>query len=213
MGNGQWVFTYHPLPIAYYLIHMAEIKILEESVEDAPPPKWLSRGIEGAILAAALFLVLFLRLNVWELVVVTSNSMQPALTRGDRVLVYHRAALKNHWRRADIVISPAPPAWGDATEVLIKRIIGLPGETVQVYGGQVFINQRPLQESYIKEPMLRRENFRPIRLGPHEYFLMGDNRNNSEDSRDHGPVESRFLHGRALRLLWPLSRAGVLSGK
>lgn len=188
---------------------MADIKILEESVEESSS-KWISYAIEGAVLAAALLLIVLLRLYIWEIVIVTSNSMQPAMSRDDRVLADHRAALQNKWQRGDIVIFETPKNWG-APDVFTKRVIGLPGEKVQVYGGQVFINDQPLEEEYIKEPMLKRENFYPLVLGSDEYFLMGDNRNNSEDSRDHGPVESRFIQGRALRILWPPGRIEKLA--
>lgn len=187
---------------------MTDIKILEESVEEAPTPKWLSCAIEGAVLLAALVLILFLRWNVWEIAVVTSNSMQPTLTRGDRLLVDHRAALQNKWQRGDIVIFDAPPSWG-APDILVKRVIALPGETVQVYGGRVYVNGRILPETYLNGSMIR-ERFAPVMLAPHEYFVLGDNRNDSEDSRDHGPVESRFIRGRALRVVWPPGRTGKL---
>ena len=188
---------------------MTDIKILEETVEESSS-KWVSYAIEGAVLVAALLLIMMLRLYVWEIVIVTSNSMQPAMSSNDRVLADHRASLQNKWKRGDIVIFDTPENWG-APDTFTKRVIGLPGEKVQVFGGQVFVNDKPLEENYIQEPMLKKENFYPLVLGSDGYFLMGDNRNNSEDSRDHGPVQSRFIRGRALRILWPPGRMGKLT--
>jgi signal peptidase I len=187
--------------------------------ENTKSSKWITYLIEGAILVVALVLVLAIRFGVYVPALVTSRSMLPTLHMNDRVLVDHRDSLSGTWRRGDIVLFSAPDTWVDESEravpaanreQLIKRVIGLPGEQVDVLGSQVWINGQLLQESYIS-PTPEAEP-RPLRvvLGKGQYFVMGDNRTNSQDSRELGPVNNSDVIGRALRVLWPPGRTGTL---
>jgi signal peptidase I len=128
--------------------------------------------------------------------------MENTLRKGDRVLLDHRAGLSGSWKRGDIVmIETENGNWGE--DRVVKRIIGLPGETVEIYGGKTYINRRPLTENYLKETP-DAQYVPPITLGADEYYVMGDNRNHSGDSRELGPVKNAEIKGRALRKLWPL---------
>ena len=172
--------------------------------------KWVTYAIEGAILMLALILGLLIRAGVYETVLIPSASMEPTLKIGDRMLVDHRNSLHGRWRRGDIITFHPPESWQDPDQdLLVKRIIGLPGETVDIYQGKVYINGKELQENYLQAPM---DPDDPIQLSlvPGQYFVMGDNRNNSDDSRDHGPVPEQDIRGRAVRLLAPFSRMGAL---
>ena len=93
--------------------------------------------------------------------------------------------------------------------LFIKRVIGLPGETVESKDGVVYIDGEPLTERYIKAPVSR--DFAKTRVAPGEYFMMGDNRNNSIDSRAWGTVKYDQLEGRALFVFWPPAHAGSLA--
>jgi signal peptidase I len=196
------------------------------TVENTKSSKWVVYLIEGAILVLALVLVLAIRFAVYEPALVISRSMEPALLVGDRLLLDHRYSLRGTWRRGDIVLFAAPNSWNDQPsedvpvedrDQLIKRIIGLPGEKVDVFADQVWINGRLLTESYIKPPAPRSgadiQQPRPISvtLGTGQYFVMGDNRDNSEDSRLRGPIGDQDIVGRGVRVFWPLGRAGGLS--
>src|SRR5512136_1164575 len=108
-------------------------------------------------------------------------SMQPNLHEGEYVIVDKVSYAFRRPERGEIVVLKNPnPGQPD----LIKRIIGLPGETIDVRGGQVSVNGQPLTEPYIKQPMAN--DFPAIQLQTGQYFVMGDNRNNSEDSRIFG---------------------------
>jgi signal peptidase I len=193
---------------------MSEVKILEQNETDeqeAPPSsKFLTCAIEGMILLLALVLVALLRVGVYEPAYIPSASMENTLLIGDRVLIDHRKSLHGKWRRGDIVVFEANEAWGNTDETLIKRVIGLPGETVEVQGGQVLVDGRALNENYLKEKPIPEDDI-PITLDKSEYFVMGDNRNNSDDSRNNGPVKEEQIRGRAVMVFYPLGRAGRLN--
>lgn len=177
----------------------------------APKNKTLSYAIEGAILVLALVLGLMIRLGVYETAIVTSDSMLPALERGDRLLIDHRSSLRGQWKRGDIVIFEPPAAWSDETDTYIKRVIGLPGETVQVLYGQVKINNKPLTETYRKDAPQADDSTLPVTLKSGEYWVMGDNRENSFDSRRGGPLPEAVISGRAVYRLGPFGRSGGMN--
>jgi signal peptidase I len=189
---------------------MPDVKILEQAETDeseVPPEKtarWLTCLIEAIILLLAVTLIIVVRQSWLEPVEVTSGSMENTLKKDDRVLLDHRASLAGSWKRGDIVmIDTENESWGE--DRVIKRIIGLPGETIQIFGGKTYVNGKPLSENYLKETP-EKQDVPPILLGADEYYVMGDNRNHSGDSRELGPVKASEIKGRALRKLWPWGR-------
>lgn len=140
-------------------------------------------------------------------------SMEPTLYHEDNLIVDKLTYRFNDPQRFDIVVFPFQY---EEDTFFIKRIIGLPGETVQIdVEGNIYINGELLQESYGKE-IIRPENIgraaEPVKLGEDEYFVMGDNRNNSKDSRTEivGNIHRRDIIGRAWIRIWPLDRFGIL---
>ncbi|HOK56057.1 MAG TPA: signal peptidase I [bacterium] len=120
---------------------------------------------------------------------IISSSMEPTLSIGDKII----SVKSNDIKRKDIVVLLSPEG---EKEFLIKRVIGLPGEKIKIEKGYVYINGEKLQEPYIKE---RPEYlFKEIEIPPGTYFLLGDNRNESEDSTTWGPVEKNFIVGKVL---------------
>lgn len=158
-----------------------------------------------------LLLVVVLRLFAFESTLIISGSMEPTLYRGDYALFDHRVALRSRWNRGDVVVFKAPSTWESAQgQTLVKRVIGLPGETLTMTGGVVYINGVVLQnQDYIKEAP-RPDFIGPLKLGANEYYVLGDNRNNSDDSRANGPVGEEDVQGRILMRLWPPGRIGGL---
>ena len=144
---------------------------------------------------------------------VDGNSMEPMLSNGDNLIVDKISYRFGDPKRFDIIVFPF--RYQEDT-YYIKRIIGLPGETVQIdEQGNIYINGELLQESYGRE-IIQPEHIGiardPIVLGEDEYFVMGDNRNNSTDSRTEvvGNIKRKDIVGRAWVRIWPLSKIGVL---
>ena len=181
----------------------------------APSP-WLGRVLEFGILVLGIGLVMLIRLAWLETAIVTSGSMEPTLRVGDRLLVDHRASLQGSWARGDVVLFDAPAGWSGEGETLVKRVVALPGDTVEVRDGGVVLNGAPVSEPYLSKtappgdaaPETLNSELRKLAAG--EYWVMGDNRWNSDDSRSNGPLPSEAIRGRLLRILLPLSRAQAL---
>ena len=133
--------------------------------------------------------------------------MEATLSNGDQLIVDKISYRFRDPKRYDIIVFPF--RYEDNT-FYIKRIIGLPGETIQIDGeGNIWVNGEILEESYGRDPGLAAE---PITLGEDEYFVMGDNRNNSSDSRVEavGNIHRNEIIGRAFIRIWPLSKFGIL---
>ncbi|MEO6908709.1 MAG: signal peptidase I [Abditibacteriaceae bacterium] len=184
-----------------------EVKILEDEEVRPTSAKIITATIEALVILMGVVLILIVRTYWLETAVVISGSMKPTLQVGCRLAVDHRAALHGTWKRDDIVVFTDPPNWPPDT--YIKRIIAVPGDMIQIYNGVVILNGKVLSEPFIAGKSVR-ENYGPWKMGPRQYFMMGDNRNHSEDSRDHGPVTDKDIHGRAIFQLWPLSSFGKL---
>ena len=141
---------------------------------------------------------------------VNGSSMEPTLSNNDNLIVDKISYRFREPERFEIVVFPYQY---EENTYYIKRIIGLPGETVQVADGIVYINGEPLDENYGNEPM---ENAgiagEPITLGSDEYFVLRENRNHSSDSRDAtvGVLKREDLLGRAWIRIWPLDEFGVI---
>ncbi len=163
--------------------------------------KWLSWVIEIAIIVVVVLLAVLVRQGLYDVAIVTSRSMEPTLTVGDRVVFDHRQSLYGQWQRGDIVFFDPPESWlSDDPSVLVKRIIGLPGETIEVRGGQVLVNDVEIKAGAQTDP---EDNVPPLKLTEDQYFVMGDNRRNSADSRVNGPIAKSDIRGRATIRLWP----------
>ena len=137
--------------------------------------------------------------------------METTLSDGDNLLVDKITYRFSEPKRFDIIVFPFQY---DTDTYYIKRIIGMPGETVQIdYDGNIYINGSLLEESYGREVIQNPGRAAdPITLGEDEYFVMGDNRNNSSDSRDPsvGNIHRKDIIGRAWVRIWPFSKFGVL---
>lgn len=131
------------------------------------------------VFAAAFVMALLINRFVIFKVVVPSGSMENTIMTGDKVFTFRLSYLFSDPKRGDIVVFPYP----DDEEVdYIKRIIGLPGDKIEIRGGTLYINDERYEEDYLLEPM-DEEDFGPIVVPDNCYFMMGDNRNSSMDSR------------------------------
>jgi signal peptidase I len=170
------------------------------------------RAIEwGVIVAIAVVVAILLRAFVVQTYFIPSGSMEPTLKIGDRIVVDKLSYDLHSVHRGDMIVFRKPPAENCGTPVtdLVKRVIGLPGETIWDRGGTVYINGKALAEPWLKgDPYRYTAPFGPYHIPAHDYFVMGDNRVDSCDSRMWGPVNQSYIVGRVVLRIWPLSRFG-----
>ncbi len=175
------------------------------------------KGILKEILSTSVYLLLVLLVAylivtfVGQRTQVSQSSMEPTLSDGDHLIVDKISYRIGDPKRFDIIVFPFQY---DKDTYYIKRIIGLPGETIRIDAdGTIYVDGKALDESYGKEviqnPGRAAED---VKLGDDEYFVMGDNRNNSSDSRDPavGSIHRKDIIGRAFIRIWPLSKFGIL---
>jgi len=154
----------------------------------------------------AILLTLFIRQFVFVIVTVDGPSMQPNLQTDERLIVTRYDFYLSAPKRGEIIICRFPdPRFPDR---YVKRVIGLPGDTIEVKSGVTYINGQPLAEPYIHEPA--NQDFSKFLVPADTYFVMGDNRNDSSDSRVVGPIPKNDLIGRARYIVYPFDNFGKL---
>lgn len=179
--------------------------------EDTKKRSTASEVVSMLIYIAVVLVLTYLIITfVGQRTQVIGDSMYPTLHNDDNLIVDKISYRFSEPERYDIIVFPYQY---EEKTYYIKRIIGLPGETVQVLDGYVFVNGEQLDENYGREVMetagLAADE---IKLGDHEYFVLGDNRNESADSRmpDVGTIRREDIIGRAFVRIWPLNKFGIL---
>lgn len=177
-------------------------------------PSLLGRRVTPGMVVLVVGAIAVLRIWVVETAIVEGQSMESGLHTEDRVLVVK--PLSPH--RFDVVVLKEPDLGGTA----IKRVVGLPGDTVSmvprpliergrevVLGSQLYVNGQPYEEPYASSVLP--ESLTPRRVPPGSYFVMGDNRDVSTDSRRYGPVSRGRIQGVAVAVVYPFSQARILT--
>jgi signal peptidase I len=176
------------------------------SVRRVPSP--LRNTLEWvAIVVVALGAAFLIKTFLIQAFYIPSPSMVPTLQVKDRVLVNKLSYDLHPVHRGDIVVFTRPPNEGPSDpsiKDLIKRVIGLPGDTIEARDGRVIINDHPLREPYLPAGVVTL-NLPRMTVPAGQYFVMGDNRLDSKDSRIFGPISRHLLVGRAFVKVWPLS--------
>ena len=169
--------------------------------KDTPNP-WID---SAKTVAVGLLMALGIHTFVAELRYIPSASMEPTLEVGDRLLVEKLSYRFHPPQRNDLVVFKAPPELKaqNLHDDLIKRVVGLPGDVVQIHDGQTLINGKVIAEPYVKEEATY--NYGPVTVPQHQYFVLGDNRNHSYDSHLWGVVPERDIVGRAVLRIYPLT--------
>lgn len=185
-----------------------EVDLTEEEKPKSPIQELLGMLLYIGIVLAITFLIIT---YVGQRTHVSGRSMENTLSHGDNLIVDKITYRFKDPERFDIIVFPF--RYQENT-YYIKRIIGMPGETIQIADGVIYINGEVLKESYgrevIRDPGIAAE---PIELGEDEYFVMGDNRNESADSRDPsvGVIHRKDMIGRAWVRIWPLNKIEVIA--
>jgi signal peptidase I len=162
---------------------------------------WLKDVLLAVVIA--FLMVVFL----YQPVKVEGTSMQPELLDQERIFVnkflYHFEEI----HRGDIVVFWYPK---DPSKSFIKRVVGVPGDLVAIRDGHVYINGELLQERYVPRGYQDFDSYPPTRVKDGHYYVLGDHRNASNDSRSWGLVPRRFIYGKAVFRYWPVEKAGFL---
>ena len=159
-------------------------------------------------LAVALVFAFVIIIFLYQPVKVEGTSMAPLLSDQERIFinkfVYHFEPIE----RGDVVVFWYPL---DRSKSFIKRVIGVPGDTVEIRDGHLYLNETEMAEPYVPASYLDSSSYAPRTLGPDEYFVMGDHRDSSNDSRMFGPVPRQYIYGKAVFAYWPADHFGSLT--
>jgi signal peptidase I len=178
--------------------------------------RWLREGI--IVVIVAVLVAVLLRAFVVQTFFIPSGSMEPTLGIGDRILVNKLSYDLHGVDRGNIVVFSRPPAencGGPEVNDLVKRVIGLPGNVISLSGGYVYIDGKRLDESWLPKseqgvttagpPGTTYSLARPFKVPANNYFVMGDNRTDSCDSRYWGPISKSLIVGKVELRVWPLN--------
>jgi len=167
------------------------------------------------VVAVAIAVAVVLRLFVVQTFYIPSVSMSPTLKVGDRIIVDKLAYHLHGVGRGDIIVFKAPSAVAAACRttdtILVKRVIALPGETISDRNGTVYIDGKPLAQPWLSknDPTSFTGAFSPVHVAANNYFVMGDNRVDSCDSRFWGTVSRSLIIGKADARIWPITRITI----
>jgi len=152
-------------------------------------------------LAISAFIIIFL----YQPVKVEGTSMMPMLEDQERIFVNKFVYRLESIQRDDIIVFRYPR---DPSKSYIKRVIGVAGDRIRIDGGQVYVNGEVLDEEYVPAEYSDARSYPEIVVPPHFYFVLGDHRSMSQDSRDFGPVSQNLIYGKAVFGYWPMDKLG-----
>ncbi len=183
----------------------ADATVLPVKPEGARRYTLVSAWLRDLIISLAIsaFIIIFL----YQPVKVEGTSMMPGLFDQERIFINKFVYRLEPIGRGDIVVFRYPR---DTTKSYIKRVIGTAGDRVLIEQGRVYVNGQQLDEAYVPTFYADTRSYPEIVVPPHCYFLLGDHRTMSDDSRDFGPVDQRYIYGKAVFGYWPIDRVGTL---
>ena len=158
------------------------------------------------VVLISLAIILPVRMYLIQPFYVEGASMEPNFYNKEYLIINEIIYRFNEPQRGEVIVFKYPK---NPRNYYIKRIIGLPGETVEIRGGQVYIHNEIVEENYIK--LFSKDNRKAIVLGADEYFVLGDNRNNSSDSRLFGPLKEKYIIGKVWFRGWPFNRMSTFN--
>ncbi|MEW5975610.1 MAG: signal peptidase I [Acidobacteriota bacterium] len=162
---------------------------------------WLKDILIGVVIAV--LMVVFL----YQPVKVEGTSMQPELADQERIFVNKFVYHFEEIHRGDVVVFWYPK---DPSKSFIKRVVGIPGDTVAIRSGRVYINGGPLDERYVPQGYQDLDSYPPVHVKEGHFYVLGDHRNASNDSRSWGLVPRKYIYGKAVFRYWPVEKAGFI---
>src|SRR5437773_5522306 len=164
---------------------------------------WMSSWMRDLLISLGIsaFIIIFL----YQPVKVEGTSMMPSLDDQERIFVNKFVYRLESIQRGDIVVFRYPR---DPSKSFIKRVIGLAGDRIRIEAGQVFVNGEPLEEDYVPRAYADERSYPEMVVPDNGYFVLGDHRTMSNDSRDFGPVASAYIYGKAVFGYWPMDKMG-----
>lgn len=182
---------------------MAEQQDLRPPVIRKPAPiyTWV-RDLFISLIIAGFFIVF-----LYQPVRVEGTSMLPGLEDQERIFINKFVYRWGPVERGDIVVFHYPR---DPSKSYIKRVIAVEGDRVRIDEGRVYVNGKQLSEPYVPSEYEDFRSYAEIKVPPHSYFLLGDHRTSSSDSREFGPVDQHFIYGKAVFVYWPMDKLGKL---
>lgn len=158
-------------------------------------------------LVVCLFISLFIIVFVYQPVKVEGSSMEPGLEDQEHIFINKVVYRFESIERGDIIVFHYPR---DTRQSFIKRVIALPGDHIRISYGHVFVNDHEIPEPYVPSDYLDALSYPEIVVPPNAYFVLGDHRSMSNDSRKFGPVMRSYIYGKAVFGYWPMEKLGIL---
>ena len=180
----------------------------------APPSKAKTRSARAVLLSVwlrdlviSLAISAFIIIFLYQPVKVEGTSMMPSLEDQERIFVNKFVYRIEPIERGDIIVFRYPR---DPSKSFIKRVIGVGGDHIRIDSGLVYRNGEPLEEDYVPPAYEDQRSYPEIVVPPNSYFVLGDHRSMSNDSRDFGPVDQSYIYGKAVFGYWPVDKMGRL---
>ncbi len=193
---------------------MSEMSMLETAKRSEPAAESGSNSLVqreirnwARDLAIALGLAMVIIVFLYQPVKVEGTSMAPLLSDQERIFINKFVYRFEPIDRGNVVVFWYPL---DRTKSFIKRVVGLPGETLEIESGRLYIDGKRVAEPYVPASFFDGSSYGPIRVQQDEYFVMGDHRDSSNDSRVFGPVPRKFIYGKAVFAYWPVDHFGII---
>lgn len=180
---------------------------LTPPVEDSRPQVWRALWELLHDLSVAVLFCFFLITFVAQAFRVQGTSMLPLLHDSERIIVNKFVYRFHPIERGDVVVFWFPR---DPSVSFIKRVVGLPGDTVELREGVLFVNGRRVEEGYVQGQFRDNESHEAVQVSKGYYYVLGDHRNSSNDSRNWGEVPEKYIYGKAFLRFWPISKAGFI---
>ncbi len=183
--------------------------LAEAKAPQAKPRIDVARAVWEVLhdLSLAVLFCFFLVSFVAQAFRVQGTSMLPLLADGERIIVNKLSYRLRPIERGEVVVFWYPR---DPSVSFIKRVLGRPGDTVETRRGQLFVNGQRVQEDYVRRNFRDEETLAPVVVPPGYYYVLGDHRSSSNDSRSWGEVPERYIYGKAAFRFWPLSKIGPI---